>query len=271
MALAGPAQKQARAAADHIYGRPVHNTGVIGSSVIQVFDYNGASTGLTEGLIKATNMQIDYDTVLIIPSDKVEIMPDSAPMHFKLIFEVPTGRILGAQAIGKGNVDKRIDVIATVIKFNGTLEDLKDLELCYAPPFGTARDIVNFAGLVGLNIIHSCFKQIHVHEVRDLVEKGGYFIDVRDKEEYDQGHLINAVNIPLGELRDRVDEIPRDQPVYLHCRTGQRSYNAVTALQHLGYTNVVNVSGSFMGISFFEFYNDQVLDRKPIVTAYNFE
>ncbi len=271
LALAGPAQKQARAAADHIYGRPVHNTGVIGSSVIQVFDYNGASTGLTEGLIKATNMQIDYDTVLIIPSDKVEIMPDSAPMHFKLIFEVPTGRILGAQAIGKGNVDKRIDVIATVIKFNGTLEDLKDLELCYAPPFGTARDIVNFAGLVGLNIIHSCFKQIHVHEVRDLVEKGGYFIDVRDKEEYDQGHLINAVNIPLGELRDRVDEIPRDQPVYLHCRTGQRSYNAVTALQHLGYTNVVNVSGSFMGISFFEFYNDQVLDRKPIVTAYNFE
>ena len=271
LALAGPAQKQARAAADHIYGRPVHNTGVIGSSVIQVFDYNGASTGLTEGLIKATNMQIDYDTVLIIPSDKVEIMPDSAPMHFKLIFEVPTGRILGAQAIGKGNVDKRIDVIATVIKFNGTLEDLKDLELCYAPPFGTARDIVNFAGLVGLNIIHSCFKQIHVHEVRDLVEKGGYFIDVRDKEEYDQGHLINAVNIPLGELRDRVNEIPRDQPVYLHCRTGQRSYNAVTALQHLGYTNVVNVSGSFMGISFFEFYNDQVLDRKPIVTAYNFE
>ena len=271
LALAGPAQKQARAAADHIYGRPVHNTGVIGSSVIQVFDYNGASTGLTEGLIKATNMQIDYDTVLIIPSDKVEIMPDSAPMHFKLIFEVPTGRILGGQAIGKGNVDKRIDVIATVIKFNGTLEDLKDLELCYAPPFGTARDIVNFAGLVGLNIIHSCFKQIHVHEVRDLVEKGGYFIDVRDKEEYDQGHLINAVNIPLGELRDRVDEIPRDQPVYLHCRTGQRSYNAVTALQHLGYTNVVNVSGSFMGISFFEFYNDQVLDRKPIVTAYNFE
>lgn len=271
LSLAGPAQKQARAAADHMYGRPVNNTGVIGSSVIQVFDYNGASTGLTEGLIKATNMQIDYDTVMIIPEDKVSIMPDSASLHFKLIFEVPTGRILGAQAIGKGNVDKRIDVIATVIKFNGTLEDLKDLELCYAPPFGTARDVVNFAGLVGLNILHSCFKQVHVDQVRDLVENNAFIIDVRDKEEYELGHLINAINIPLGEIRDRTDEIPKDRPVYLHCRTAQRSYNAVTALQHLGFDNVYNVSGSFMGISFFEYFNDQVTDRKPIVTDYNFE
>lgn len=271
LALAGPAQKQARAAADHIYGRPVHNTGVIGSSVIRIFDYNGASTGLTEGLIKATNMQIDYDSVLVIPSDMVELMPESEPLHFKLIFEVPTGRILGAQAIGKGNVDKRIDVIATVIKFNGTLEDLKDLELCYAPPFGTARDVVNFAGLVGLNIIHSCFKQVHVHEVRELVENDAFIIDVRNKDEYEEGHLINSINIPLGEIRDRTDEIPKDRSVYLHCRTGQRSYNAVMALQHLGFDNAVNVSGSFMGISFFEYYNDQVQDRKPIVTAYNFE
>lgn len=271
LALAGPAQKQARAAADHIYGRPVHNTGVIGSSVIKIFDYNGASTGLTEGLIKATNMQVDYDTVMIIPSDKVGIMPDSEPLHFKLIFEVPTGRILGAQAIGKGNVDKRIDVIATAIKFNATLEDLKDLELCYAPPFGTARDVVNFAALVGLNILHSCFKQVHVHEVRELVENDAYIIDVRDKEEFEEGHLINAKNIPLGEIRDRLDEIPKDRPVYLHCRTAQRSYNAVMALQHLGFDNVVNISGSFMGISFFEYYNDRTIDRQPIVTNYNFE
>ncbi len=271
LALAGPAQKQARAAADHMYGRPVNNTGVIGSSVIRVFDYNGASTGLTEGLIKATNMQIDYDTVMIIPNDKVAIMPDSEPMHFKLIFEIPTGRVLGAQAIGKGNVDKRIDVIATLIKFNGTLEDLKDLELCYAPPFGTARDVVNFAALVGLNILHSCYKQIHVDQVRDLVEQGAYFIDVRDEEEYEKGHIINAVNIPLGEIRDRADEIPRDRPVYLHCRSGQRSYNAVMALQNMGFTNVYNVSGSFLGLSFYEYFNDKTTGREPIVTDYNFE
>lgn len=222
LALAGPAQKQARAAADHIYGRPVHNTGVIGSSVIR-------------------------------------------------IFEVPTGRILGAQAIGKGNEDKRIDVIATAIKFNATLEDLKDLELCYAPPFGTARDVVNFSGLVGLNILHSCFKQVHVHEVRKLVENDAFIIDVREKDEYEEGHLINSINIPIGEIRDRLDEVPKDRPVYLHCRTGQRSYNAVRALQNLGFKNVINVSGSFMGISFFEYYNDQVTGRKPIVTAYNFQ
>lgn len=271
LALAGPAQKQARAAADHIYGRPVHNTGVIGSSVIRIFDYNGASTGLTEGLIEATQMKIDYDTVMIIPFDKVEIMPDSEPLHFKLIFEVPTGRILGAQAIGKGNEDKRIDVIATAIKFNATLEDLKDLELCYAPPFGTARDVVNFSGLVGLNILHSCFKQVHVHEVRKLVENDAFIIDVREKDEYEEGHLINSINIPIGEIRDRLDEVPKDRPVYLHCRTGQRSYNAVRALQNLGFKNVINVSGSFMGISFFEYYNDQVTGRKPIVTAYNFQ
>ncbi|NLJ99226.1 MAG: FAD-dependent oxidoreductase [Tissierellia bacterium] len=271
LALAGPAQKQARAAADHIYGRPVNNTGVIGSSVIKIFDYNGASTGLTEGLIKATNMQIDYDTVMIMPCDKVSIMPDSETLYFKLIFEVPTGRVLGAQAIGKGNVDKRIDVIATLIKFNGTLEDLKDLELCYAPPFGTARDVVNFAALVGLNVLHSCFKQVHVDEIRELVEKEAYIIDVREKDEFEQGHIINAVNIPLGEIRDRIDEIPKDRPVYLHCRSGQRSYNAVMALQHLGFDNIYNVAGSFLGLSYFEYYNDKTMGRKPIVTEYNFQ
>lgn len=271
LALAGPAQKQARAAVDHIYGRPVNNTGVIGSSVIKIFDYNGASTGLTEGLIKATNMQIDYDTVMIMPCDKVSIMPDSETLYFKLIFEVPTGRVLGAQAIGKGNVDKRIDVIATLIKFNGTLEDLKDLELCYAPPFGTARDVVNFAALVGLNVLHSCFKQVHVDEIRELVEKEAYIIDVREKDEFEQGHIINAVNIPLGEIRDRIDEIPKDRPVYLHCRSGQRSYNAVMALQHLGFDNIYNVAGSFLGLSYFEYYNDKTMGRKPIVTEYNFQ
>jgi len=271
LSLAGPAQKQARAAADHIYGMPVNNTGVIGSSVIKVFDYNGASTGLTEGLIKATNMQINYSTVRIIPNDKVGIMPDSEALHFKLIFEVPTGRVLGAQAIGKGNVDKRIDVIATLIKFNGTLEDLKDLELCYAPPFGTARDVVNYAGLVGLNILYDCFKQVHVDEIRKLVEEKACIIDIRGQREIEQGHIIGSINIPWEELRERTNEIPKDRPVYIHCRSGQRSYNAVMALQHLGFDNVYNVAGGFMGLSFYEYFNDKATNRKPIVTKYNFK
>ncbi|MCK9444647.1 MAG: FAD-dependent oxidoreductase [Tissierellaceae bacterium] len=270
LALAGPAQKQARAAADHIYGRPVNNTGVIGSSVIKVFDYNGASTGLTEGLIEATKMQIRYDSVLLSPQDKVSIMPDAEAIYFKLIFEVPTGRVLGAQAIGKGNVDKRIDVIATLIKFNGTLEDLKDLELCYAPPFGNARDVVNFAALTGLNVLHSCFKQVHIDKVRELVEEGAFIIDVRDKESFEKGHIKNAVNIPLQQVRDRIDEIPKDKPVYLQCKTGQKSYNTIMALQHLGFENVINISGGFEGLSFYEYFNDKSTGREPIVTGYNF-
>src|SRR5699024_6411104 len=131
LALAGPAQKQARAAADHMYGHPNRNIGVIGSSSIHIFDLNAASTGLN--VKQAEHAEIKHDYVYIMPSDKVGLMPNSHPMHFKLIYEYPTGRILGAQAIGKGNVDKRIDVIATMITMNGTLEDLKDLELTYSP------------------------------------------------------------------------------------------------------------------------------------------
>ena len=268
LALAGPAQRQARAAADHIYGIPHKNNGVIGSSIVRIFNMNAASTGINEKTAKAEG--IPYDYVYIIGNDKVGLMPDSNPMHFKLIYEYPTGRILGAQAIGRGNVDKRIDVVATLIHMGGTLEDLKELELCYAPLFGTARDIVNHEALVGLNILHGRLKQVTVYRVRELVEKGAFIVDVREEEEYKAGHLINAVNIPLSQLRERLDEIPKDQPVYLACRSSQRSYNAVMALQHLGYTNIYNISGSFLGICYYEYFTDMVTGRKKIVTNYNF-
>lgn len=268
--LAGPAQKQARTVANHIYNIPSTNTGFIGSSCIKVFDLNGASTGLNEVKIDALNIDINYDTVRVIPQDKVGLMPGSQPLHFKLLYEVPTGRILGAQAIGKGNVDKRVDIIAALIKKNGTIEDLKDLELCYAPPFGTAKDVVNMAGLVSSNLLNGDFKQVRVDQVRDLVENGEYIIDVREKKEYEVGHIKGAVNIPLSEIRDRIIEIPKDRNVYLHCRSGQRSYNATLILQHLGFDNIYNVSGGFMGISFYEYFNDIVNAREPIVTKYNF-
>ncbi|QXM06379.1 FAD-dependent oxidoreductase [Crassaminicella indica] len=269
--LAGPAQKQARAVADHIHGRPIANTGFIGSSVIKVFDYNGAATGLNEGLIKALNLNIQYDVVKVIPGDKVGLMPECEQVHFKLIYEIPTGKILGAQAIGKGNVDKRIDVIATAIKFGATVNHLRDLELCYAPPFGTAKDVVNFAGYVASNLLHGDFRQVREADVRGLVESGAYIIDVREKDEYDESHIIGAKNLPLSEIRDRLDEIPKDEPIYLHCRSGQRSYNAVLALQNLGFENVYNISGGFLGLSFYEYFNDKTTDRKMIVTDYNFE
>ncbi|MEK4228044.1 FAD-dependent oxidoreductase [Solibacillus sp. FSL H8-0538] len=269
LALAGPAQRQARAVADHIYGIPHQNKGVIGSSSIQVFDYAAASTGLNERTAKQIGMAVD--SVYVIALDKVGLMPSSNPLHFKLVFEVPTGRIVGAQAIGKGNADKRIDVIATLISMNGTLEDLKELELSYSPMFSTAKDVVNLAALVALNVLYGRFKQVHVSEVRALVEADAMMIDVREENEFANGHIDGAKNIPLSQLRERMNEIPRDVPVYVHCRSAQRSYNAVMALENNGYDNVWNVSGSFLGICLYEYFTDVKTGRKPIVTSYNFK
>ncbi len=269
LALAGPAQRQARAAADAMYGKTHNNNGVIGSSVVQIFDMHAASTGLNEKTAKANGF--NYDFVYIIPNDKVGLMPDSHPVHFKLIYEYPTGRILGAQAIGQGAVDKRVDVIAAMISMGATLEDLKELELCYAPPFGTAKDVVNFAALVALNILNGVFKQVPVTKVRELVENNACIIDVREENEFSMGHLKNARNIPLSQLRERMHEIPKDIPVYLHCRSSQRSYNAIMALQGNGYTNLWNISGSYLGISLYEYFNDVTQDREKIVTEYNFK
>ncbi|WP_312123933.1 FAD-dependent oxidoreductase [Lysinibacillus boronitolerans] len=269
LALAGPAQRQARAAANHMYNIPHHNKGVIGSSSVQIFDLACATTGLNEKTALANGFQAK--SVYLIAPDKVGLMPNSNPLHFKLVYETPTGKILGAQAIGKGNADKRIDVIATLITMGGTLEDLKELELSYSPMFSTARDIVNLAALVAQNLLHGHFKQVQVDEVRKLIENQAYFLDVREKNEFESGHLINAHNIPLSELRERMNEIPKDQAVYVHCRSGQRSYNAVMALQNSGFSNIFNVSGSFLGISLYEYFTDITTNRDKIVTAYNFK
>ena len=269
LALAGPAQRQARAAADHIYGRQHHEHGFIGSSCLRVFQQNAACTGLSVKAAKAAGYQCD--SVFIFPGDKVSLMPEANYMAFKLVFEVPTGRLLGAQAVGKGDVNKRIDVIAAMITMHAGLEDLKELELCYAPAYSTAKDVVNMAALVGLNILYGSYRQVQVEEVRALVEQGAYIIDVREESEYAKGHLRNAHNIPLSRLRERMNEIPRDTTVYLHCRSSQRSYYALCALQGNGFDNVINISGSFLGISLYEYFNDKKLKREPIVTAYNFE
>lgn len=268
LALAGPAQRQARAAADHMYGKPHRNKGVVGSSIIKLFDVNAASTGLNEKACKAAN--INYKYAYVIPGDKVGIMPETKPLFFKLIFEYPSGRILGAQAVGQGNVDKRVDIIAALIQMNATLEDLKEMEFCYAPAFSTAKDVTNHAALVGLNILYGEFKQVPVTMVRELVEQNQIIIDVREPHEYERSHIINAINIPLSQFRERMHEIPKDKPVYLHCRSSQRSYNALRALIGNGYTNAYNIQGSFLGISFYEYFNDKTTGRKPIVTDYNF-
>ena len=136
--------------------------------------------------------------------------------------------------------------------------------------FGTAKDIVNHAALVGLNILNGVYKQVPVTMVRELVENNAFIVDVREPKEFEAGHLLNAVNIPLSQLRERMNEIPKDKPVYVHCRSSQRSYNALCALKGKGYKNIVNIMGSFLGISLYEYFNDITQNRKPIVTKYNF-
>ncbi|MEL5721715.1 MAG: FAD-dependent oxidoreductase [Treponemataceae bacterium] len=269
LTLAGPAQRQARAAADHmICSRTNYNKGVVGSAVIRVFEMNAASTGLNEKMCKEEN--IDYRFSYVIPGDRVGLLKGTNPMFFKLIFAYPSGKILGAQAVGRGNVDKRVDIIAALIQMNATLEDLKEMELCYAPHFSTAKDVTNYAALVGLNVLNEEFKQVPVTMVRELVESKAFIVDVREKPEYERGHIVNAVNIPLSQLRERLDEIPKDKNVYLHCRSSQRSYNACRALQGHGYDKVYNIQGSFLGICCYEYFQDKITGRKPIVTEYNF-
>ena len=268
LALAWPAQMQGRAAADHIMGLSHRSKGVIGSSALRVFDLYAACTGLSERAAKDAG--IPCDSVYVIPADKVSLMPGSAPIHLKLVFETPTGRILGAQAIGKDAADRRIDVVAALISMDGTLGDLKETELCYAPVVGTAKDAVHMAALVGLNLLDGRFRQVPVSAVRGLVESNAYIVDIRETGEYAAGHLKNAVNIPLSELRGRMSEIPKDRPVYLHCRSSQRSYNAIMALQQHGFDNVVNIAGSYLGICLYEYAQDVLEGREKIVTAYNF-
>ena len=268
LALAGPAQRQARAAADHICGGLAPNRGYIGSSCLRVFGLSAASTGLNERAAK--ELGIPCEIAFVLPPDKVSLLPGSSYLAFKLVFELPTGRVLGAQAIGRGDAVRRVDTVAAVISMGGTLEDLKELELCYSPVYGTAKDVVNLAAMVGLNVLCDRMKQVHVSEVRGLVESGACIIDVREPAEYAAGHLKGAVNIPLSQLRERMEEVPKDRPVYLHCRTSQRSYYALCTLAGRGWRNLRNISGSFLGICLYEYYHDRADGREPIVTAYNF-
>lgn len=271
LSLAGPAQKQARSVADHINNIPVTNQGYLGTSIIKVFDYNGASTGITEGFIKAMNLNINYDTVALVAHDSVSIMPNSNPMYFKLVFEVPTGKILGAQGIGKGDVARRIDVIATALSYGGTIYELKDLELCYSPPFGTAKDVVNYAGYMASNLMEDHFRHCSFNKIRELVEKKEYILDVRPRYMFEGGHVLGAINIPLGELRKRKDEIPKNRTIYIHCKTGLTSYNAALILKKLGFKDVISIDCGYSLLSYYEYFNDKTLPRKPILTKYIFK
>lgn len=248
LALAGPANKQGRLIADAIAGRKVMNKGYIGSSIIKTFDLTAASTGLNEKQAKAAG--IEYEVAYAAPMDIVSIMPNASLMPTKIIFD-KEGKLIGGQVVATGAADKRVDVLATAIKAGMSVYDLADLELCYAPPFSTGKDVVNKIGYVASSLTDGDYKQVRFTDVYDLVAEGAQIIDVREANEYANGHIKGTVNIPMSEMRQRLDEIDKTKPVYVHCFTGQRSYNMVLMLQAKGF-DAYNVAGSYYFIKYYE-------------------
>ena len=241
--LAGPANKQGRIAADNITGYESVYTGTQGSAVLKLFDMTVATTGLNEKT--ATAAGIDYDKTYTYSASHATYYPGAAQMSIKALWDKKTLKIIGAQIVGFDGVDKRMDVLATAIRFGAKITDLTTLELCYAPPFGSAKDPVNMLGFVAENIVSGKLKQFFWHDVENLSRDGSVFLlDTRTPFEVMRGKIDGFVNIPLDSLRERIDEIPKDSPVYVHCHSGLRSYLACRILTGNGY-DCYNLAGGW--------------------------
>ncbi|MFO7822173.1 MAG: FAD-dependent oxidoreductase [Lentisphaeria bacterium] len=236
--LAGPANRQARIAADNILGRDSRYRGTLGTSVVKIFDLTAANTGANEKTLQKDD--IEYRKIYIHPANHAGYYPGATPISLKLLF-APEGRVLGAQAVGRNGVDKRIDVISTAILAGQTIYDLENLELAYAPPYGSAKDPVNFAGMVAGNALRGDSTLIHA----DSIPEDALLLDVREEDEYAEGHLDEAVLIPVGQLRDRLDELPRDRHIAVYCKVGLRGYLAERILKQEGY-DASNLSGGYI-------------------------
>ncbi|MCX7695305.1 MAG: FAD-dependent oxidoreductase [Caloramator sp.] len=240
--LAGPANKQGRIAADNICGRESVYKGTQGTSIIKVFDLTAASTGNNEKILKRQG--IPYVKSYTHSSSHAGYYPGAFVMTIKILFSPEDGKILGAQIVGRDGVDKRIDVIATAIRAGMTVYDLEELELAYAPPYSSAKDPVNMAGFTAANILKGDMKIIHADELKDINKDEYFIVDVRTDVEYEGGHLEGAVNIPVDELRKRINEIPRDKKIIVYCKIGLRGYVAYRILAQKGY-DVYNLSGGY--------------------------
>ncbi len=256
IALAGPANKQGRIAADNICGGDSRYHGSQGSSVIQVFDLTAAATGLNENAAKQAG--IDADKVILSPMSHAGYYPGGKLMTMKVIFEKGSNRLLGAQIVGYEGVDKRIDVLATAIRAGLSAVELKELDLAYAPPYSSAKDPVNMAGFMIENLALGLVKQFSLEEIDALPRDGSVtLLDVRTEEEYAQRHVPGFVNIPVDELRDRLDEVTPGKPVYVMCQSGLRSYLACRILAARGY-ECFNFTGGFR-------YYETVTDDRGLI------
>ena len=241
--LAGPANKQGRVAADNICGLGGTYKGTQGSSVVKVFDMTVAMTGISEEAAKA--LQLDYDKVFTLSASHAGYYPGGREMSIKTIFEKGTGKILGAQIVGFDGVDKRCDVLATAIRAGMSAQHLAELELCYAPPFSSAKDPVNFAGFVIDNCLSGKLRQFHWHDVDALPRDGSLtLLDVRTPAEYKAGHIDGFENIEIDSLRENIDRLDKSKPAFVNCRSGQRSYLACRILAQNGF-ECYNLSGGY--------------------------
>jgi len=239
--LAGPANRQGRIAADNIAGIPTLYKGVQGTSILKVFELTAAATGSNERTLQ--KQQLDYKAIRIHPESHAGYYPGSRQMTLKLLFD-PAGRILGAQAVGYEGVDKRIDVIAAVLRLGGTVYDLTELELAYAPPFSSAKDPVNMAGYAAENVLRGLSDVLAYDEMAKAIEGGAVLLDVRTEMEYESGHLEGALNFPLDDLRVRLTELDKSVPLLVYCKVGLRGYIAERILKQNGFA-VKNLMGGY--------------------------
>ena len=238
--LAGPANRQGRIAADAICGRPARFRGVQATAVCGVFGLTAAITGVSEKRLSQAN-DSDYEVVYLHPLDHAGYYPGAKTMHLKLIFRRSDGLVLGAQGVGEAGVERRIDVISMAIQKGSTVFDLEEAELCYAPQFGAAKDAVNLAGMVAANVVRG---DVSLAKWGNLPHPDAFLLDVREPGEFKGGSITGATNIPLSQLRGRLGDLPRNRPIWVNCRVGQRSYIAVRILQQNGF-DVHNLSGGY--------------------------
>jgi NADPH-dependent 2,4-dienoyl-CoA reductase/sulfur reductase-like enzyme/rhodanese-related sulfurtransferase len=258
--LAGPANRQGRIAASNALGMEMRYSGALGTNVIKIFDATAASTGLTENAAREAGF--DVGVAVVHRGSHASYYPGAAELTLKLVFDRSSGRLLGGQAFGEKGVDKRIDVVATALQGRMTLADLAEVDLAYAPPYSSANDSVNMAAFVGLNHMSGFSPVETAGELKNAMaldsESGGaaeiaagrrvFVLDVRNLGEYEASHLARSTNIPVDELRDRLDEVPHDHRIHVLCRVGFRGHLAVRILKAAGYSDVVNVTGGFLSV-----------------------
>jgi NADPH-dependent 2,4-dienoyl-CoA reductase/sulfur reductase-like enzyme/rhodanese-related sulfurtransferase len=247
MALAGPANRQGRIAADVIAGRDSRFRGTQGTAIIGLFEGTAAWTGASEKTLQRIGDE-DYEKIYLYPNSHAGYYPGAKPIAMKVLFRKSDGLLLGAQALGEDGVDKRISALATLIQMGATVYDLEESELCYAPQFGSAKDPVNFSGMIAAGVLSGDMPISHWNEMGE-----GLILDVREPFELAVENVEGAVNIPLGQLRDRLEELPRDTTIHVICRSGQRAYYATRLLLQKGF-DARNVSGGMLSKAHASFF-----------------